>query len=131
MTILIYQNLGGAPPPPGPGMPFLDSDTCAEGEGGGGYLFLSGFSSLYDAIHGWMEKASRKTTTTSFTICNRWAKGKRKLFFKIEGSILGETPCFHLCSSDGPIKLAHCEKKRKKKKVNRYVEWDPWQIIYL
>jgi hypothetical protein len=34
------------------GMPFLDSDTCAEE--GGGYLFLSGFSSLYDAIHGWM-----------------------------------------------------------------------------
>jgi hypothetical protein len=44
---------------PGPGMPFLDSDACAEG----GYLFLPGFSSLYDAIHGWMtgrmEKASR------------------------------------------------------------------------
>jgi hypothetical protein len=36
----------------GPGMPFLDSDTCADG--GGGYLFLPGFSSLYDAIHGWM-----------------------------------------------------------------------------
>jgi hypothetical protein len=39
----------------GQGMPFLDSDTCAEG---GGYLFLSVFSSLYDVIHGWMEKAS-------------------------------------------------------------------------
>jgi hypothetical protein len=38
-------------PPLGPGMPFLDSDTCTEG---GGYLFLPGFSSLYDAIHGWM-----------------------------------------------------------------------------
>jgi nitrate reductase alpha subunit len=44
----------------------------------GGYLFLSGFSSLYDCIHGWMtgqmdgwmKKASRKTNTTSFTICN-------------------------------------------------------------
>jgi hypothetical protein len=35
----------------GPGMPFLDSDTCAEG---GGYLFLPGLSFLYDAIHGWM-----------------------------------------------------------------------------
>jgi hypothetical protein len=46
--MLIYENLGGAPP--GPGMPFLESDTCA----GGGNLFLSGFSSLYDAIHGWM-----------------------------------------------------------------------------
>jgi hypothetical protein len=33
------------------GMPFLRSNTCAEG---GGYLFLPGFSSLYDAIHGWM-----------------------------------------------------------------------------
>jgi hypothetical protein len=44
--------------------------------GGGGNLFLPGFSSLYDAIHGWMTgrmdgwKASRKMTTTSFTICN-------------------------------------------------------------
>jgi hypothetical protein len=69
-------------PPLGPGMPFLDSDTCAKG----GYLFLSRFSSLYDAIHGWMmgrmdawmdeshdEKASRKTTTTSFTI---WGVGE-------------------------------------------------------
>jgi hypothetical protein len=27
------------------GMPFLDSDTCAEGRG---HLFLPGFSSLYD-----------------------------------------------------------------------------------
>jgi hypothetical protein len=73
-TILIYQNLGV--PPPRLGMPFLDSDTCAEG--GGANLFLLGFSSLYDAIHGWMmrrmdgwmEKASWKTTTTSFTIFN-------------------------------------------------------------
>jgi hypothetical protein len=50
---------------------------------GGGNLFLPRYSSLYDAIHGWMtrrtngwmdesrdEKASRKTTTMSFTICN-------------------------------------------------------------
>jgi hypothetical protein len=35
---------------PGLGMPFLDSDTCARGC----YLFLPGFSSLHDAIHGWM-----------------------------------------------------------------------------
>ncbi len=56
-------------------MPFLDNDTCVEG---GGYLFLPRFFSLYDAIHGWMtrrmdgwmEKTSRKTTTTSFIICN-------------------------------------------------------------
>jgi len=48
-VILISKSWGC--PPPGLGMPFLDSNTCAEGEG---YLFLSGFSSLYDAIHGWM-----------------------------------------------------------------------------
>jgi hypothetical protein len=41
-------------PPLGAGMPFLDNDTCAEG--GGGYLFMWGFSSLYDAIHGWMTR---------------------------------------------------------------------------
>jgi hypothetical protein len=35
----------------GLGMAFLDSNTCAEV---GGYLLLPGFSSLYDAIHGWM-----------------------------------------------------------------------------
>jgi hypothetical protein len=32
-------------------MPFLKSNTFAEGRG---YLFLPGFYSLYDAIHGWM-----------------------------------------------------------------------------
>jgi hypothetical protein len=64
--------------PLGPSMPFLDIYTCVEG----GYLFLPGFFSLYDAIHGWMtrrmngwtghvmKKTSRKTTTTSFTIFN-------------------------------------------------------------
>jgi len=41
--------------PLGPGMPFLDIDTC-EKRGGGDYLFLPGFSSLYDAIHGWMTR---------------------------------------------------------------------------
>jgi hypothetical protein len=47
-------------------------------------------SSLYDAIHGWMtgwmdgwmdeshEKASRKMTTTSFTICNIYQSGTLK-----------------------------------------------------
>jgi hypothetical protein len=63
----------GVPAPPGLGMPFLDSDTCAEG----GYLFLPGFfpcmmSSMTGRMDGWMngsrEKASLKTTTTSFTI---------------------------------------------------------------
>jgi hypothetical protein len=34
-------------------MPFLDSNTCTGG-GGWGYFFLPGFSSLYDAMHGWM-----------------------------------------------------------------------------
>jgi hypothetical protein len=37
-------------PPPRPSMPFLNNDTSAEG----GYLFMLGFSSMYDAIHGWM-----------------------------------------------------------------------------
>jgi hypothetical protein len=59
---------------PGPGLPFLDSDTCPEaGGGGGGYLFIPGFYSLYDANHGWMMgrmDGKSFTTTTSFTICN-------------------------------------------------------------
>ncbi len=69
-----YQNLGGAPS--GPGMPFLDSDTCAEG---GVIYFYQGFlPCMMPSMDGWwdgwmdwwMEKASRKTTTMSFTICN-------------------------------------------------------------
>jgi hypothetical protein len=40
--------------PLGAGMPFLDNDTCTEGGGGGCYLFLPWFSTMYDAIHGWM-----------------------------------------------------------------------------
>jgi hypothetical protein len=47
--ILISKSWGC--PPPGPGMSFLDSYTCAEG---GIYLFLPRFFSLHDAIHGWM-----------------------------------------------------------------------------
>jgi hypothetical protein len=35
--------------PPRAGMPFLATHAQM-----GGYLFLPGFSSLYDAIHGWM-----------------------------------------------------------------------------
>jgi hypothetical protein len=46
------------------------------GGGGGGLFIFARFSSLYDAIHGWMmrqmdewmEKASRKMTTASFYI---------------------------------------------------------------
>ncbi len=60
-------------PPPGLGMPFLDHHTCAEGG-----LFIS---ARVDVIHGWMtrrmdgrdEKASRRTTTTSFNI---WGAGE-------------------------------------------------------
>jgi hypothetical protein len=37
-------------------MYFLDNDTCAKG----GLFILPGFSSLYDAIHGWMEKLHEK-----------------------------------------------------------------------
>jgi len=53
-----------------------------KGGGRGDNLFMSGFSSLYDAIYGWMtgrmdgwtshvmKKALKKMTTKSFTICN-------------------------------------------------------------
>ncbi len=71
LLILISKSWGC--PSLGPGMPFLNRTHAQRG----GYLFLPGFSSLYDAIHGWMTgwmdgwKTSWKTTTTSFTIC-RW-----------------------------------------------------------
>ncbi len=63
----------GAPPPPRDRACLSQTATHAQR---GGYLFLPGFSSLYDAKHGWMMgrmdewKASRKTATTSFTMCN-------------------------------------------------------------
>jgi hypothetical protein len=51
---------------PGPGMPFLDNDTCTEGAG----LFISArvfFSD--DAIHGWMTgRMDGKSFTTMTTI---------------------------------------------------------------
>ncbi len=63
----------------GPGVPFLDNDTCARG----GYLFVPEFfSCMMPSMDGWWdewmdgkidgshEKASRKTTTKSFIICN-------------------------------------------------------------
>jgi hypothetical protein len=51
LLILISKSWGC--PPLGPGMPFLHSDTCT---GGGRVVyFCPGFSSLYDAIHGWMD----------------------------------------------------------------------------
>jgi hypothetical protein len=73
---------------------------------GGGYLFLPGYSSLYDAIHGWMtgqmdgwmdgwmdgscEKTSQKTTTTSFTIC-----GMGNMDFQIDPPKNGFSPSHH------------------------------------
>jgi hypothetical protein len=69
-------------PPLGLGMPFLDSDTGAEG-GGGVYLFLPGFSSLYDAIHGWMtrridEKLHEKRPRQDGNVC-KGRKGLQKI----------------------------------------------------
>jgi hypothetical protein len=53
LLILISKSWGC--PHLGPGMPFLHKDTFARaGRGCWGYLFLPGFSFLYDAIHGWM-----------------------------------------------------------------------------
>jgi hypothetical protein len=57
-------------PPPGPGMPFLDRDTCVKGGGGVIYLIKGFFVFIIPFKDGWMKKASQKTTTTSFTICN-------------------------------------------------------------
>jgi hypothetical protein len=73
-TILIYQNLGGL------GRACL-SWTGTHAGGGGVIYFCQGFLSCMMPsmdgwwnrwIDGWMEKASRKTTMTSFTICNRY-----------------------------------------------------------
>jgi hypothetical protein len=71
MTILISKSWGCLSL--GPGMPFLDSDTCAEG---GLFIYVRVFFPIWchpwmdDGTDGWMEKALQKTTTTSFTICN-------------------------------------------------------------
>jgi hypothetical protein len=64
-------------PPSRPGMPFLEDNTCAKG---GIIYFCQGFlpcmmTSMDGWIDGWLdascdEKASRKTTMTSYTICN-------------------------------------------------------------
>ncbi len=148
-TILISKSWGW--PPPGPGMPFLDSDTCA----GEGYLFLSGFSSLYDVIHGWMmgwmdrwmKKASWKTTTTSFTICNKalgeityvHLDGLRHHFFGCEN--LSKCEMFKIKSicSHNILSLSGNNHQTSKKKI---VKFSPildsdfslvalWKIIFL
>jgi hypothetical protein len=56
-TILIYQNLGRPPTPPGPGMPFLDSDTCAE-RGGVIYFCQSFLPCMMPSMDGWMNGKS-------------------------------------------------------------------------
>jgi hypothetical protein len=102
---------------PGPGMPFLDSDTCEEE--GRGYLFLPGFSSLYDAIHGWMTgrmDGKSFTTTTSFTICiipfcshvTKQGKGfmiSNELFFNITMQSWSGLLKKLLCRRENPLPL--------------------------
>jgi hypothetical protein len=50
-------------PPLGLGMPFLDRDTCAEGRG---YLFLPGFSSLYEVQFCLNERLYNKIAQLNF-----------------------------------------------------------------
>jgi hypothetical protein len=79
LLLILISKSWGCPLPPPPPPPWAEHAFPRQQHmrrRGGGYLFLLGFSSLYDAIHGWMdgsndEKNSRKTTTTSFTICNK------------------------------------------------------------
>ncbi len=94
LLMLISKCWGWPPPPPGLGMPFLDRNTCAEGGAGGGGIFISPKVFFLVWCHPWMDgwKASRKTTTTSLTICNTL-----KLSLKVTLSlhpILTHKPCF-------------------------------------
>jgi hypothetical protein len=51
LLILISKSWGCPPPPLGPGMPFLDSDTCTEG---GVIYFCPGFlPSMMSSMDGW------------------------------------------------------------------------------
>jgi hypothetical protein len=50
--LLILISKSGGCHPLGPGMPFLNSDTCVEGEG---YLFLPRFSSIHGQMTRWMD----------------------------------------------------------------------------
>ncbi len=104
----------------------LLTHLCTLG-GGRGYLFLPGFSALYDAIHGWMTgwmdgwKASWTTTTTSFTICNfvGWGgQAKYSKMWKISLTCQKEpTPphflhkcCSHSCNLSTPLEIPEpCE----------------------
>ncbi len=51
LLLILISKSWRCPPPPGLGMPFLDSNTCVKG---GCYLFLPGFSCCMEAIHGRM-----------------------------------------------------------------------------
>jgi hypothetical protein len=50
LLLILISNSWGVPPGAGHAFPRYRHMR----RGGGGYLFLLGFSSLYDAIHGWM-----------------------------------------------------------------------------
>jgi len=50
--LILISKSWGCPPHPWAGHAFLRQRHMRRGEGG--YLFMPGFSSLYDAIHGWM-----------------------------------------------------------------------------
>jgi len=86
------KNLGV--PPLGPGMLFLDIDTCAEG-GGGVFFFLPWFFFPFrnhpwmdDGTNGWIgqviKKLHEKTTTLSFTICNIYPWHVQMMMFGIK-----------------------------------------------
>jgi hypothetical protein len=62
--------------PPRPGMPFLESDTCAE-RGGIIYFCQGFFPCMMPSMDGWQDewmdgwkKLHKKMTTTSFITCN-------------------------------------------------------------
>ncbi len=58
---------------PGPGMPVLNNDTCAEG---GSYLFMLGSFSMYDAIHGWMTRWTDGWMDGSRDAIHGWMMGR-------------------------------------------------------
>jgi hypothetical protein len=83
--------------PQGMGMPFPDSNTCVER--GGDYLYLSGFSSLYDTIHGWM-----MGQTDGWVMCvvergggYLYLPGFSSLYDTIHGWMTGQTNGWVMC----------------------------------